>query len=64
MTQKTVRMTANGIAKMPGWFSWRHQTRDAHDAAREQYISTRAKARARIRRRDRRAARNAEAAAS
>ena len=25
--------------KMPGWFSWRHRTRDAHDAAREQYLA-------------------------
>lgn len=37
MTQKTFQMTANGMKKMPGWFSWRHQTRDAHDVASADY---------------------------
>ncbi|WP_341935308.1 hypothetical protein MRBLWO14_000953 [Microbacterium sp. LWO14-1.2] len=33
MTQKTFQMTASGMKKMPGWFSWRHRTADAHLAA-------------------------------
>lgn len=37
MTEKTFQMTGAGIKKMPGWFSWRHQTRDAHDRATAQY---------------------------
>lgn len=38
MTQKTIARTADGKpTKTPGWFSWRHQARDEHDAAREHY---------------------------
>lgn len=37
MTQKTYQMTPGGMKKMPGWFSWRHQTRNAHDAATAAY---------------------------
>lgn len=37
MTEKTFQMTAQGPKKMPGWFSWRHQTADAHVAASEAY---------------------------
>ena len=39
MTDKAYTMTTHGPAKMPGWFSWRHQTRDAHDRARETYLA-------------------------
>lgn len=37
MTQKTFQMTPGGMKKMPGWFSWRHQTADAHVAAVESF---------------------------
>ena len=37
MTEKMFQMTPNGPKKMPGWFSWRHQTADAHIAASEAY---------------------------
>lgn len=34
MTQKTIARKADGTPiKTPGWFSWRHQTNDAHIAA-------------------------------
>lgn len=52
MTSKTIVMVGGTIKKMPGWFSWRHRTREAHDAAREAYIATHATARARIARRE------------
>jgi|GEM_PF-6128411 len=39
MTAKTFVREGNAVKKMPGWFSWRHQTRDAHDAAREAYLA-------------------------
>lgn len=29
------------MMKMPGWFSWRHSSRDEHDAARERYLAGR-----------------------
>lgn len=54
MTSKTVVVVGDKLKKMPGWFSWRHQTRDAHDAARQQYVTTHATARARVARRERR----------
>lgn len=39
MTQKTIATDSNGNQiKTPGWFSWRHKTREAHDAAREAYL--------------------------
>ena len=37
MAAKTVVMTDRGPQKMPGWHSWRHQTRDAQDQARAAY---------------------------
>lgn len=52
---KVTEMTAGGAKKMSGWYSWRHQTRDEQDAARQEYIDTHATARARIARRRRRA---------
>ena len=40
MTDKTIAHNASGQQiKTPGWFSWRHKTRDAHDEARERYLS-------------------------
>ena len=40
MTGKTITYDERGDAiKTPGWFSWRHRTREAHDAARERYLS-------------------------
>lgn len=40
MTDKIVAQDASGKAiKTPGWFSWRHKTREAHDAARERYLT-------------------------
>jgi len=57
MTEKQTVMGPRGIQKRPGWFSWRHQTADAHVAAVEQYIATHATARARIARRERKAGR-------
>lgn len=37
---KTVHIDERGIPqKMQGWHSWRHQTREAQDAAREKYLS-------------------------
>ena len=39
MTQKTLRRVGDKVLKMPGWFSWRHPTREAHDAARERYLA-------------------------
>ena len=34
MTDKTIFNRPDGsAAKMPGWFSWRHQTNEAHIAA-------------------------------
>lgn len=40
MTQKTIARDQNGNPqKMDGWFSWRHKTREAHDAARERYLA-------------------------
>ena len=53
MTIKTTTGLPN-MDKMPGWFSWRHKTREAHEAAREQYIATHATAQARLDRRERR----------
>lgn len=50
---KTTQMTANGPAKMPGWFSWRHQTSEACDNARQAYFDTHATARARFARAER-----------
>lgn len=39
MTAKTFISDSNGQPrKMPGWFSWRHKTREAHDEARETYL--------------------------
>ena len=37
MTEKTFQMTASGPKKMPGWFSWRHQSPSAHEAATADY---------------------------
>lgn len=38
MTDKTFQYNAQGQPqKMPGWFSWRHQTRDACDEARVKF---------------------------
>lgn len=38
MTDKTFARDASGnLVKMPGWFSWRHPTRDAHDEAVARY---------------------------
>jgi len=39
MSEKVTFMGSRGIEKMPGWFSWRHQTREVHDASREKYLS-------------------------
>lgn len=40
MTDKTFDRDPDGaLVKMPGWFSWRHKTRDAHDDAREAYLA-------------------------
>jgi hypothetical protein len=55
MTSKTFTMSANGPKKMPGWFSWRHQTREAHDRASGDYQEQHGKA-ARRRRAQERAA--------
>lgn len=41
MTDKTIQMTATGPKKMPGWYSWRHQTRDAQEAATADYKARR-----------------------
>jgi hypothetical protein len=39
MTDKTISYSGSGQAqKMPGWFSWRHRTRDEHEAARAAYL--------------------------
>jgi hypothetical protein len=38
--QKQFDISATGQqVKKDGWFSWRHRTREAHDAARERYLS-------------------------
>lgn len=37
MSKKTVDWTTGQPQKMQGWFSWRHQTNDAHMEARENY---------------------------
>lgn len=55
MTGKTVQMTPSGPKKMTGWFSWRHETRDAHDAASAAYQAAHGRA-ARRRRAEERAA--------
>lgn len=40
MTQKQFDLDERGQQiKKVGWFSWRHQSRDAHDSARERYLS-------------------------
>ena len=39
MTDKTVDWQTGQPQKMAGWFSWRHKTREAHDAARERYLT-------------------------
>jgi hypothetical protein len=41
MTAKSWIFQGNGLAKKPGWFSWRHKDRDAHDEAREAYLAER-----------------------
>lgn len=41
MTAKSWIFQGNGLAKRPGWFSWRHKTRDACDEARETYLAHR-----------------------
>lgn len=41
MTAKSWIFQGNGLAKRPGWFSWRHKTRDAHDAAHVSYLAER-----------------------
>jgi hypothetical protein len=33
MTEKTYHSGPRGLEKAPGWFSWRHQTREVHDAS-------------------------------
>lgn len=38
MTGKTINPNSPKVEKMPGWHSWRHQTRDAQDAARIAYL--------------------------
>lgn len=38
MTDKKWVYSGNGLAKRPGWFSWRHKDRVAHDEARETWI--------------------------
>jgi len=30
-------MSNEKVTKVPGWYSWRHRTTDARDAAREAY---------------------------
>lgn len=58
MTAKTMKYDTQGQpTKMPGWFSWRHQTRDAHDEAREKYLAQHGRA-ARRRKAAERAARS------
>lgn len=37
MTGKTINPRTND--RMPGWFSWRHQTNTAHIVARENYLA-------------------------
>lgn len=39
MAQKHTVPGPNGPTKTPGWFSWRHQTREAHDRARDTYLA-------------------------
>jgi len=39
MTAKTIHRVGDKVTKMPGWFSWRHQTREAHDKAVATYLS-------------------------
>lgn len=40
MTQKQFDIDSRGQQiKKDGWFSWRHKSREAHDAAREKYLS-------------------------
>lgn len=40
MTQETIATDSNGNqVKTPGWFSWRHKTREAHDTAAAEYLS-------------------------
>lgn len=49
MTRKTLARDASGnIIKTPGWFSWRHETRDAHEAANEGRKRVEARARRRL----------------
>lgn len=33
MSAKRFVLVNGQMQKTPGWFSWRHETRDAHDAA-------------------------------
>ena len=40
MSQKFYDINERGQqVKKDGWFSWRHKSREAHDAAREKYLS-------------------------
>jgi hypothetical protein len=55
MTAKSWIFQGNGLAKRPGWFSWRHKTRDTHDEATAAYLAERGPA-ARRRRATERAA--------
>jgi hypothetical protein len=38
MSQKVTQWGKSGPEKMPGWFSWRHQTNTEHVVARENYL--------------------------
>jgi hypothetical protein len=37
MAEKQFDMTPNGPVKKPGWFSWRHADRTAHDLAQVEH---------------------------
>lgn len=45
MSEKQYTKNDRGeLAKMPGYFSWRHQSRAAHDEARGRYLNAHGKA--------------------
>ena len=57
MSNKTFKQNPDGsVSKMDGWFSWRHKTREACDAARERYLSQHGPAARRRRAAERKAA--------
>lgn len=37
--KRFTRDTSGQLVKMPGWFSWRHETREAHDDAVLRYLT-------------------------